>query len=104
MEDIDNVVRTQPDPMDIRPRGIMKKRSQHTHAQGRKEAKASGPTTGESPATGWWAPADKGASTQFLTEGTLMPLINGEVTSWALVSVQYQSTEVSTIAQRKEFR
>ncbi len=51
--------------MDTRPRGIMKKRSPHRSAHGRKDARASGPKTGEHcPATGWWAPAGNDAGAQ----------------------------------------
>lgn len=46
---------------------------------------AIGPRTGEHcPANGWWAPVDGEGDACFITEGSIMPSVNGAPGLWTL--------------------
>ncbi|MDT0197477.1 hypothetical protein Q9R30_19220 [Arthrobacter sp. AB6] len=60
----------------------MKKRTHPQHTTGMPQS----PRTGEHcPVNGWWAPFNDEKNTHFITEGSLMPSINGSAVVWKLI-------------------
>jgi hypothetical protein len=52
-------------------------------------AKITTATAGEHcPATGWWIPQGTNESWQYLSEGNLMPAINGQPTMWVATLIE----------------
>ncbi len=63
----------------------MKKRSQLEHALIGESGRPQSPRTGDHcPASGWWAPLHHETDAHFITEGSIMPSINGMPSSWRL--------------------
>jgi hypothetical protein len=63
----------------------MKKRIllQHTLLSG--SGRAQTPRTGDHcPASGWWAPLNDEENPHFITEGSIMPSVNGTAMNWKL--------------------
>ena len=71
----------------------MKRRSPLPRSIRRNAAAAS---TGEHcPATGWWIPQGSTEPRRYLSEGSLMPALNGKPTAWFRVATEQMPEESS---------
>ncbi|KRE71630.1 hypothetical protein [Arthrobacter sp. Soil762] len=63
----------------------MKNRGRLHHVRLSENSRALGPRTGEHcPVNGWWAPLEGEGDARFITEGTIMPSVNGAPGLWTL--------------------
>lgn len=63
----------------------MKKRIQRKSAVAGDRSAHSTRTGDHCPANGWWAPLNDDRNGHFITEGSIMPSVNGLPSSWKLV-------------------
>lgn len=73
----------------------MKKRNQVKAPPARGFQMAHSARTGDHcPANGWWVPLDDEGNGRFLTEGSIMPSVNGATSSWKLVMSNHHQPQV----------
>jgi hypothetical protein len=74
----------------------MKKRIQSQNTAGIGGVGLRGSRTGEHcPANGWWAPLNDETDAHFITEGSVMPSVNGNPATWKLIP-QFQRAQRPT--------